>query len=119
MVLVVPVGRYSPVNVELILVIEEVKEGDMLATSEDCLGWLEILSKFVEVLTHNKKQFRDNFYEPHNQIVDEASDANILMLLIEVGDVLTKVYHKKRNIKIVLRVQIQIRILPRIPDPGG
>jgi hypothetical protein len=38
MALVVPVGRYSPVNVELILVIEEVKEGDMLAASEDCLG---------------------------------------------------------------------------------
>jgi hypothetical protein len=36
--LVVPVGRHSPVNVELILVIEEVKEGDMLAASEDWLG---------------------------------------------------------------------------------
>ncbi len=46
----VPVGRYSPVNVELVLVIEEVKEGDMLAASEDCLGLFGILSKFVEVL---------------------------------------------------------------------
>jgi hypothetical protein len=52
MALVVPVGRYSPVNVELILVIEEVKEGHMLAASEDCLGWLKFLqfSKFVKAI---------------------------------------------------------------------